>query len=93
MAQLILSKHCVLQAREKGIDLQAIRDAAINPDVTYESNRYPGQYKYIKGDICAVVDPERAIVITVFLNVVRTPLRKDQMVEAFTAHWDKSEVR
>lgn len=77
--RLILSKHCVLQAREKGFSLEAIRAAAVDPDVTYESHRHPGQYKHIKDGLCVVVDHEKAVIITAFLHHVRTALRPDQV--------------
>lgn len=75
----ILSKHCVEQAKAKGLPLEAIRAAAVDPEVTYESHRYPGQYKHIKDGLCVVVDRNRSIIITVFLHHVRTALRPDQV--------------
>lgn len=77
--RIILTRHCVEQARAKGLDLAAIRAAAADPDVTYESHRHPGQYKHIKDGLCVVVDRDRAVIITVFLHHVRTALRPDQV--------------
>lgn len=77
--RFILSVHCVRQAQEKGFDLSAIRAAAVDPDVTYESHRHPGQYKHIKDGLCVVVDRNKAVIITAFLHHVRTALRPDQV--------------
>ena len=56
----------------------AVMGAANSPTVAYESNRHPGQWKHIRGEWCAVVDPRAGKVITFFRNVVETDIRADQ---------------
>jgi hypothetical protein len=74
--------HAQHVARAKRFHPLAMLDAANDPDVSYASHLHPGQHKHIKGDLCVVVDREKGMIITAFLNVVETPLRPDQMVVA-----------
>ena len=73
-----LTFHARQQATAKGFSEQAVLLAAENPDVRYPSRNYPGQERRIRGGLCAVVDPARALVITVYQHHERTPLRPDQ---------------
>ncbi|MFE2100863.1 hypothetical protein [Streptomyces sp. NPDC059468] len=74
-----LTYHAQKQARVKGWTSEQILDAANNPQHTYPSGRVPGQFRHIKGDIVAVVDPEQHRVVTVYQDVEETDLRPDQV--------------
>jgi hypothetical protein len=73
-----LTWHAKQQAKTKGLDVVAVLAAANTPAHTYPNGRFPGQWRHILGDICAVVDPAKGHVITVYANVVETDLRADQ---------------
>ncbi len=74
----VLTHHCKAQAEAKGIRESRILRAAENPTVTYESRNHPGQHRHVRDGIVAIVDRERQVVVTVYLNVERTALRPDQ---------------
>lgn len=74
---MTLTRHAGQQAMRKGISLAAVLRAANEPSVTYE-HRVPGQHRHIYGGIVTVVDRAAGHVITVYANVVETPLRADQ---------------
>jgi len=74
-----LSRHCLKQAQAKGFAPADILAAAHDPQVTYESHQHPGQWKFIRNGVVAVVDPAVHLVITVFVNGTVTPLRADQI--------------
>lgn len=67
--------------------------AANRPTVAYESNRHPGQWKHIRGEWCAVVDPRAGKVITFFRNVVETDIRPDQQDDADAVAFQASKDR
>lgn len=75
---ITLTRHAGLQAMRKGISLDAVLKAANDPSVTYE-HKVPGQHRHIRGGIVTVVDRGKEVVITVYANVVETPLRQDQV--------------
>lgn len=77
-AGFTLSGHAAQQARAKGWTEDDVLSAANDPHVTYDNGRYPGQKRHIRGDLVAVVHPESQKVVTVYKNVVETPLRPDQ---------------
>lgn len=72
-----LSRHIIAQAERKGFSLKAIKLAAEQPTIRYASRNHPGQMRHIRGDYVVVVEGNTAI--TAYLNVVKTPLRKDQL--------------
>lgn len=73
-----LTTHARSQAEAKGFTEEAVVLAAEDPDLSYPSRNHPGQVRCIRGDLCAVVDPARALVITVYLHHTVTPIRPDQ---------------
>lgn len=73
-----LQPHARAQAALKGFTSEAVLGAANNPSISYESLRFPGQLRRIRGDIVAVCDPGTMRVITVYENVKETALREDQ---------------
>lgn len=73
-----LLSHAMTQAEAKGFRVEDVLAAAQDPTHTYDNGRFPGQKRHIRGGICAVVDPVRCIVITVYTNVQETALRPDQ---------------
>ena len=78
MSNFRLTRHAAEQARNKGFDIDAVYRAANNPAITYESGRFPGQWRHVRDGIVAVVDPVTGNIITVYQNVVMTPMRPDQ---------------
>lgn len=75
---ITLTRHAGVQAMKKGIAFDAVLRAANEPTVTYE-HRIEGQHRHIRGGIVAVVDRDTEKVITVYANIVATPLRQDQV--------------
>ncbi|RZU35958.1 hypothetical protein EV284_3441 [Streptomyces sp. BK022] len=73
-----LTHHAQKQAQAKGWTSQQVLDAANRPHHTYPSGRVPGQYRHVKGDIVAIVDPVQHRVVTVYQDVEETDLRPDQ---------------
>jgi hypothetical protein len=67
---LFISGHARQRIAERGFALSAIRDAIENPEMTYagKDDRYPNQYRYVKGEIVVVVDTKRRSVPTVFFH-------------------------
>lgn len=74
-----LSPHCQKQIALKELDEATVLRAANSPQLTYDNGRYPGQKRHIGYGICAVVDPARGVVVTVYLNTIETDIRKDQL--------------
>jgi hypothetical protein len=74
-----LTPHAASQAAAKGWSEADVLAAADDPDLVTENRRYPGQRRHVRGDLVAVVDPAEHTVVTVYLNVTRTPLRPDQV--------------
>ncbi len=77
-----ITHHAKRQAEAKGFAPRAVALAAQDPDVRYPSRNHPGQERRIRGGICAVVDPATDTVVTVYLHLVVTPLRPDQIQAA-----------
>lgn len=73
-----LHPHAARQATSKGWSHSEVLEAANAPHTTYENRRYPGQMRHIRGDLVAIVDPERKQVVTVYKNITETDLRPDQ---------------
>lgn len=73
-----MTHHCMKQALAKGIDPLDILEAASYPTVVYESRRYPGQMRHVRGDLCVIIAEDGVTIVTVYLNVVETDLRPDQ---------------
>lgn len=73
-----LPSHVKTQADKKGWSHEQVLQAANDPQTTYDNGRYPGQKRHIRGDLVAVVDPDRMHVVTVYQNVKETDLRPDQ---------------
>lgn len=76
---VVVSEHAERQAVAKGWTRDDIIAAVDWPDTQYPSMKYPGQVRMIKGDLCVVCDPAANRVVTVYKNVVETPLRPDQI--------------
>lgn len=70
--------HTERQAAAKGWDIKDVLEAANCPSITYPNGRYPGQTRHIRGKICAVVDPVKGSIVTVYENVRETEPRGDQ---------------
>jgi len=73
-----LQPHAKRQAEEKGFSFLAVLEAANNPSISYESLRFPGQLRRIRGGIVTVCDPATKKIITVYENCKETGLRADQ---------------
>lgn len=73
-----LTYHAQKQAALKGWSSAQVLEAADRPQHTSPSSRFPGQWRHVRGDIVAVVDPADHRVITVYQDVAETTLRTDQ---------------
>jgi hypothetical protein len=73
-----LSPHAGRQAALKGYSPEAVLEAANDPSCTYPSGRFPGQERHTRGGLVAICDPSTMLVVTVYADVVETPLRPDQ---------------
>jgi hypothetical protein len=73
-----LTYHAQQQAAAKGWSSAQVLEAANRPQHTSPSSRFPGQWRHVRGDIVAVVDPADHRVITVYQDVRETGLRTDQ---------------
>lgn len=73
-----LHPHAKTQAIMKGFSFEDVTEAANNPSISYESLRFPGQLRRIRGGIVAVCDPKNMKVVTVYENTKETVLRPDQ---------------
>lgn len=74
-----ITPHAARQAAAKGVSEDFLLDVANNPSVSYSNGRYPGQMRHIKDGWVAVVSPVEQVVITLYRNVLETPLRPDQV--------------
>jgi len=73
-----LQPHAKRQTESKGFSFESVLEAANNPSISYESLRFPGQLRRIRGGIVTVCDPETMTIITVYENTKETVLRPDQ---------------
>lgn len=73
-----ITGHARGQAAEKGFSEADLIACVDNPQHTYESHRFPGQLKHVRGGLTVAVDPSRKTAITVFKDQEHTPLRADQ---------------
>ncbi|MDX3260721.1 hypothetical protein PV336_15990 [Streptomyces sp. MI02-2A] len=74
-----LTHHAKQQAAAKGWTEKEVLRAANEPLSTYRSGRVYGQRRHVRGDIVAIVDPDRKTVVTCYLDVEETDLRADQI--------------
>jgi len=74
-----LQPHAKKQAEEKGFSFPDVLEAANNPSICYESQRFPGQLRRIRGGIVTVCEPSTMTIITVYENCKETGLRPDQV--------------
>jgi hypothetical protein len=75
-----ISDHGKAQAAAKGWTLHQVWLAHVDPDVTYPSRR-EGQMRHIRGNLVVIVDARSNRAITVYENIVDTPLRADQIAK------------
>jgi hypothetical protein len=73
-----LTYHAQQQATAKGWSSAQVLEAANRPQHTSPSSRFPGQWRHVRGEIVAVVDPADHRVITVYQDVRETSVRADQ---------------
>jgi hypothetical protein len=73
-----LTYHAQKQAAAKGWSCLQVLEAANNPQHTYPSGRVHGQFRHVRGNIVAIVDPAANRVVTVYRDVEETDLRADQ---------------
>lgn len=67
---LRITQHAQDRLHDRGFTAQAIKDALDSPDLTYaaKDDRYPGQYRVVKGPMVVVVDSVRRSIPTVFFH-------------------------
>jgi hypothetical protein len=75
-SDIVFSKHCIRQIKEKNFNPCAVIAAITYPDRITEVRRYPGQKRYIGAGLAVVMRDN--VAITVYLDGVVTPLREDQ---------------
>lgn len=68
VAGFTLSRHAAERMNDRGLTMAALIDILLNPAITYESSKFPGQMRYVKGDYCVCVDPVRKTIPTLFYN-------------------------
>lgn len=73
-----LTYHAQTQAALKGWSSAQVLEAANSPQHTSPSSRFPGQWRHVRGDIVAVVDPSDRRIITVYQDGRETLVRPDQ---------------
>ena len=84
MATLTLTHHAATKVRGFGLSPDAVIRATAFPSVRYPSRNHPGQERWIirvpgaSESTALVVDPDKGIVITAYVNTRETPLRPDQ---------------
>ena len=73
-----ITHHARTQADAKGFSIGEVQAAAMHPTITYANGRFPSQMRHIRGNVVAIVDVPKRMIVTVYSNVVETPLRPDQ---------------
>lgn len=63
-----ITRHAQERMEKRGMTLAILADILQNPAITYESGKFPGQMRYVKGDYCVCVDPIRKVIPTLFYN-------------------------
>lgn len=66
--QIKVSRHAAERAKQRGTSLAALINVVLDPSLVYESKKFPGQMRYVKGDYCVAFDPKTMVIITVFYN-------------------------
>jgi hypothetical protein len=88
-----LTYHAQKQAAAKGWTSEDVLLAADKPLHTYPSARVPGQWRHVRGDIVAIVDPADHRVVTVYQDVAETEVRMDQLDDDARAYAARRTVR
>ena len=76
---LTLSRHAKTQARAKGFTVDQLVSALRNPDKVTDVTRYPGQRRWCGAGVAVIVNVRDRVIVTVYADGIRTPLRPDQM--------------
>lgn len=84
-----ITTHAERTIESKGIALEDVEAVWMEPELTYPSERYPGQHKRIGRGIVLCCEDSTGKVITVFAHMVDTPLRPDQRRDADARAWAK----
>jgi hypothetical protein len=72
-----ITRHAAEKAQALGLTEEAVK--AVMTGWTGQSpSRIEGQRRYVRGDVCVVVDEARFVAITLYRNVEETALRPDQ---------------
>lgn len=76
-----ITSHAKQQAANKGFTLEQVFLAHTDPDICYPStqSRFPNQQRHVRDGLVVVVDATRNMAVTIYENVVETPLRPDQI--------------
>lgn len=70
------TEHAARKLRELGVTRGQVDDCL---DATPRpSTNWPGQWRFCAGSLCLVSSAD-GVIITAYLNQVKTPLRKDQI--------------
>lgn len=76
---LDLSRHAKKTLIEKGFTLEQVLKALRQPYKVTDVSRYPGQKRFCGGGLAVIVNMKAKVIVTMYLDGVRTPLRADQM--------------
>lgn len=66
--ELRITRHVLDRIKKREFTLDMLYAALENAEYTYESKKYPGQLRLVKGDMCVAVDTIRRSVPTAFFN-------------------------
>lgn len=84
-----MTAHAKRTIEAKGFDMKTVLEVWKDPDTTYPSFRHPGQHKRIGRGICLCCDDRTGMIITIFIDQVKTDLRRDQRFDADAVRWAK----
>ena len=76
---LKFSDHAKKQALAKGFTPEQIFEALTNPRAVVDVRQYVGQKRWCGGGVALVINTKNHTVVTMYADMVRTPLRPDQM--------------
>lgn len=63
-----VTKHARERLAQRGFTLTMLYAALRDPEKVYESKKFTNQLRVIAGEMCACVDPDRKVVVTVFFD-------------------------
>lgn len=65
---LRITNHVLKRIQDRQFTMALLVAAVEHPDYSYDSKKFPGQVRLVKGDICVTVDTIRKSIPTAFYN-------------------------